>query len=95
MPVGAAPRDAEQLHAVAELLGVADVGLLHLRDALDVGVVEAHRDAEGDGRHESQLVGGVDSLDVEGRVGLGVAVGLGVGEGGGEVDAAACASRRG
>ena len=40
--------DAQQLDAVAELLGVADVGRLQLGDAFDVGLVELHRDAEGD-----------------------------------------------
>ena len=38
-----------------------------------VGLVELHRDAEGDRRQDGQLVRGVDALDVEGRIGLGVA----------------------
>ena len=73
MPSARPPRDAEQLDPVAELLGVADVLLRELRDALGVGLVELHRDAEGDRRHDGELVRGVDALDVERRVGLGVA----------------------
>ncbi len=73
MPVRRAPGDAEQLDAVAELLGVADVFARQLGDAFGVGLVELHRDAEGDRRHDGELVRGVDALDVEGRVGLGIA----------------------
>ena len=58
---------------VAELFGVLDVGRLRAGDALDVGLVELHRDAEGDGRDQRRLVRGIDAFDVEGRVGFGVA----------------------
>ena len=51
-----------------------------LRDALGVRLVELHRHAEGDRRHDRELVRGVDALDVEGRVGLGVAARLRLGE---------------
>ena len=80
MPVGRAPRDAEQLDAVAQPLGVLDVGGGELADALGVRLVELHRDAEGDGREDGELVGGVDAVDVEGGVGLGVAQALRLGE---------------
>ena len=73
---GAAFRDAEQLDAVAELFGVADVGAVQLRDAFDIGLVELHRHAEGDRAHDRRLVRGVDAFDVEGRVGFGVAQAL-------------------
>ena len=46
---------------------------VELGDAFGVGLVELHRDAEGDRRHDRELVRGVDALDVEGRVGLGIA----------------------
>ena len=75
-----APRDAEQLDPVAELLGVADVLARELRDALGVDLVELHRHAEGDRRHDRELVRGVDAFDVERRVGLGVAARLRLGE---------------
>ena len=86
---------AEQLDAVAELLGVGDVGRLQLGDALDVRLGELHRHAERDRADDRRLVRGVDAVDVEGRVGLGVAEPLRLGERGGEVDAACRASRRG
>ena len=76
MPAARAPRDAEQLDPVAQLLGVADVLARQLRDALGVDLVELHRHAEGDRRHDGELVRGIDALDVERRVGLGVAARL-------------------
>ena len=76
MPCSRRARDAEQLDAVAELLGVADVGRLQLGDAFDVRLVELHRHAERDGAHDRRLVRGVDAFDVEGRVGLGIAQAL-------------------
>ena len=67
-----AARDAQQLDAIAELFGVLHVLARQLGDALGVGAVELHRDAEGDRRQDGELVRGVDALDVEGRIGLGV-----------------------
>ena len=78
---------AEQLDPVAELLGVGDVGGLQLGDALDVRLGELHRHAEGDGADDRRLVRGVGAVDVEARVGLGVAQALRLGQRGGEVDA--------
>jgi hypothetical protein len=73
LAVGPRRRDAQQLDAVAQLLGVADVGGLQRGDALDVRLVELHRDAEGDGDDMMvALCAGVDPFDVEGRVGLGI-----------------------
>ena len=65
--------DSQQLDAVAELLGIADVRLSELRDSFPVALVELHRDAEGDRRHDGELVRGVHALDVEGRIRLGIA----------------------
>jgi hypothetical protein len=70
--VVAALGDAQQLDAIAQLLGVGDVGRLQLRDALDVRLVELHRDAERDRAHDRRLVRRIDAFDVEGRVGLGI-----------------------
>ena len=71
-----AARDAEQLDAVAEFLGVFHILAGELRDALGISLVELHRYAEGDRRQDGELVRGIDALDVEGRIGLGVAQGL-------------------
>ena len=68
--------DAQQLDAVAELFGVLDVDRIQFRDAFDVGLVELHRDAECQRGQNRDLVRGIHALDVEGRVGLGVAQAL-------------------
>ena len=80
-----APRDAEVLDAVAELARVGHVLGRQAADALGVDALELQRDAEGDGGEDGELVGGVDALDVEGRVGLGVAARLRLGEDVGEL----------
>ena len=72
-PVVAPLGDAQQLDAVAQLLGIGDVGRLQPGDAFDMRAVELHRDPEGDRAHDRRLVGRVDALDVEGGVGLGIA----------------------
>ena len=60
--------------------------------ALD-GARARHADAEGDLRQDGQLVGGVGAVDVERRVGLGVAALLGLGQGVGVAPAAARSCR--
>ena len=42
-------------------------------NAFDIGPVKLHRNAERDGRHDGDLVRSVHTLDVKGRVSLGVA----------------------
>ena len=74
--LGRALGDAQELDAIAQLLGVADVLRAQLGDAFDIGLVELHRDAEGDRRHDGGLVRGVHPFDVEGGVGLGIAQAL-------------------
>src|SRR4029077_4115627 len=69
-------RDAEELDAVAELLGVADVRLGQLLNALPEAFIELHRYAERERGKDRQLVRGVDALDVEGGIRLGVAAPL-------------------
>ncbi len=49
MPFVGALGDAQQLDAVAQLLGVLDVGSAQFGDAFNVGLVELHRNAESDG----------------------------------------------
>jgi len=53
---------------------------LRAADPLHVHPLELERDPEGDGGQNGELVGGVDALDVEGRVGLRVPEPLGLGE---------------
>ena len=67
---------AEQLDAVAEVLGGLDVGLGDGLDALHVDLVEGDAGAEGEAGQQRKLVGGIEAADVEGRIGLGVALGL-------------------
>ena len=76
MPSGLRLVMPQELDAVAELLRVADVEAGELRDALGVDGVELHRNAEADRRHDGELVGGVDALDVEGGIGFRVAARL-------------------
>ena len=73
MPLSVRVRDAEQLDAVAQVLGRLDVGLADRLDALDVDLLEVELGAEGEARQDGELVRGVEAADVEGRIGLGVA----------------------
>ncbi len=75
-----APRDAQQLDPVAEFLGVADVLLREIGDALGIRLVELHRDAVGDRRHDGEFVRRIDSLNVEPRIGFGIAEPLRLGQ---------------
>ena len=70
---GRAAGDAEQLDPVAQFLGVTDVLTGEPGDALGVGAVELHRDAEADRGEDGELVRGIDAFDVESRIGLRVA----------------------
>ncbi|MDT4853606.1 hypothetical protein FQZ97_878770 [compost metagenome] len=69
----AAAGDAEQLDAVAQFLGVLDIGGGQLGNAFHVRAVELHRHAERDRAHQRDLVRGIDALDVKRGIGLGVA----------------------
>ncbi len=73
--------DGEQLDGAAHLLGGGEVGGGDLGHALAVDVVEAHAGVEGDAGEDGGLGGGVEALDVGGRVGLGVPEGGGLVEG--------------
>jgi hypothetical protein len=76
VPVGTVARpalgDAQQLDAVAQLLGVFDVSRAEPGDAFDIGLVKLHRHTKGDGAHQRGLVGCVHPFDVKRGVGLGV-----------------------
>ena len=73
------------LEREAEAAGEVDVGRADVADALDEGAVARRPLAVGEPGEDGGLVEDVDALDVEGRVGLGVAELLGflerVGEG--------------
>ena len=85
IPLLGLARDAEQLDAVAELVGEGDVERGDAADALDMHRLERNRPAEGERREDRQLVRGVDAVDVEGRVGFRVAELLRVGQHFGEL----------
>src|SRR5262249_19426557 len=70
---GLALGDAEELDAVAQFLGITDVLAGELRDAFGVDRRELHLDTNSDGRHDGELVRLVHALNVEGRVGHGIA----------------------
>ena len=73
--------DGEQLDGAAHVLRGGEVGGGDLGHALAVDVVEAHARVEGDPGEDGGLGGGVEALDVGGRVGLGVPEGGGLVEG--------------
>src|SRR4029077_11465715 len=70
-----------------ELLGIGDVGGGDVADALDVDAGEIDLAAKGDAGQDGELVGGVDAVDVEGGVSLGIAQALRIGEHVGELAA--------
>ena len=70
--------DAEELDAVAEFPGHLEVEGYQPLDPLGGDGLEGPARAKGHAGEQGQLVGGVDALDVEGRVRLGVAQLLGL-----------------
>ena len=92
-PVLGQPGDPQQLDAEAEFVGELDVEPRDVADALGVHAVGVDRPAEREARQDRQLVGGVDPVDVEARIGLGIAELLRLGQHLGEF-APALAHRR-
>ena len=74
------PRDAQQLDAVAELLGEGDIHRRDIADAIHLHPGEIDLAAEGDAREDGELVGGVDPVDIEAGIRLGIAQALGIGQ---------------
>ena len=72
--------DAQQLNGVAELAGSGDVLGADGTDTLLVHIIGGHAGAKADGGEDCRLAGGVEAVDVGGRVGLGIALSLCVGE---------------
>lgn len=63
----------DQAHAITECRSFPDIGGEHMADAGDVHGGEIDFRAEGQAGEDRQLVRGVDAVDVEGRVRLGIA----------------------
>ena len=72
--------DAEQLNGVAELASLGDVLGADGTDTLLVHIVGGNAGAKADGGEDRRLAGGIEAVDVGGRVGLGIALGLCIGE---------------
>jgi hypothetical protein len=66
--------DAEQLDAIAEVVGGLDVGGRDGLDAFDIDGVERSAGAEGERRQKGELMRGVEAADVEGGIGFGIAL---------------------
>src|SRR5690606_4752920 len=66
--------------AEAKSFSLSDVGGPHARDAANIDRGEVDLSPEGDRCEDRQLVRRVDALDVEGRIGLGIAERLRLGE---------------
>ena len=71
---GGAHGDTQQLDAVAQVIGGLDIGLRDLLDAFDVDLVERHFRAECQTGQQRQFVRGVETADVERRIGFRVAL---------------------
>src|SRR6516165_5106899 len=68
--------DAEQLDAVAEIVGGFDVGRGNVLDPLDIDGVERRAHSEGERGQQRKFVRSVEAADVKGWIGLGIAAGL-------------------
>ena len=79
-PVVVQTRKPQVLDREAEFPRVANVLDVDARNAFDVHTVEVDGRVKGECRQDGELLGGVDALDVEGRVRFGVAQPLGVGK---------------
>ena len=64
-PAIVAPGDAEKLDPVAKLLRVFDIESGDMPDAFDMHRAEIDRAAEGDRSQDRQLMGRIDTVDVE------------------------------
>ncbi len=72
--------DGQQLDPVAELTGKVDVDGRYLGDALGVGIGQVYLHAECQGGDDRQFMGGIMALNIQSRVGFGVAFRLGLGQ---------------
>ncbi len=79
--------DADQAHAVSQGSRFGDVGAEQVTDAAGRDIAERGMGAEGEAGEDRKLVRGVDAVDVEAGIGLGVAERLRLGQDFGEVAA--------
>ena len=77
--------DAEQFDVVAQRIGVGDVVQTHIADAFDENALHMRRDPVGERGQDGELVGGVDAVHIEARIGLRITERLRFGEDGGEI----------
>ena len=68
----AAPRQPDQLDAIAELARHRNVGIGDLRDALAVNLVCMNELAKGQRRENRDLVGNIERFDIVSRIGFGI-----------------------
>ncbi len=66
-------RHAQELDAIAELVGGGEVGRRDRGNAFDIDRALLDAGAEGKARQDRELLRGVVALDVESRIGLGIA----------------------
>ena len=90
-PVLGQPRDAEQLDAVAELLGEVDVEPGHRAGCPRHVCRRGRPGAESQAGQDRELVRGIDAVDVESGIGLGIAQLLRLGQ---HIGEARCALSR-
>ena len=79
--------DAQKLDAIAQFLGIVDIHRRDLGYALGINSGEIDSRAKRHRRQQGQLVGRVHAVDIEGRVGLGIAKLLRLGQHVGEIAA--------
>ena len=73
MPFGVFTATPKQLDAIAELIGGGEIGRRDRGNALHIDRALLDAGAEGERRQDRELLRGVVALDVEGRIGFGVA----------------------
>src|SRR5580700_6316915 len=66
-------RDAEELYAIAQLIGRIEIGQRDRRNPLDIDRLGIEFCAEGETRQDRKLLRGVLAFDVEGRIGFRIA----------------------
>ncbi len=84
MPFARLHRDPEQLHAITEPVGGGEIGRRQRGNAFHIDCALIHLGAEGERGQDGELLRGVVTLDVETRIGLGIAQPLRLGEAVGE-----------
>ena len=66
------PRNAKQLDPVAQLFCKPNIFRVEMTNPLDVCGLKSHRRTERNRGHDGRLMCGIDPVNIEGRIGLGV-----------------------